>query len=166
MNDLKPCPFCGGEAIVEIGTKSKIVFCTRCKARTNRFAEYNEEKNAEKAVEAWNRRREIKELFCEITIDGEEILHKAIEEVELDGKTIAEWLELVKGYKQLEQELAAVKRERDAAAADAAIGTSCNTCLHAKNHPLTNPCMACGCYHNFWEWRGVCPDTEVQDDAL
>ena len=54
--NLKPCPFCGGKAIVEIGTKSKIVFCIRCKARTNRFAEYNEEKNEEKAVEAWNRR--------------------------------------------------------------------------------------------------------------
>lgn len=57
-----------------------------------------------------------------------------------------------------EQERDKAITERDAAAADAAIGQSCDTCLYGKNHPLTNPCMACGDYHNFWKWRGVCKE--------
>ncbi len=81
----------------------------------------------------------------------------------LCGKENAIPEEILQVIDQVKAEFALAVLQRDAAAADAAIGTSCNTCLHAKNHPLTNPCMACGRYHNFWEWRGVCQDnTEVE----
>ena len=83
----------------------------------------------------------------------------------LCGKENATLEEVLQAVSQVKAEFALAVLQRDAAAADAAIGTSCNTCLHAKNHPLTNPCMACGHYHNFWEWRGVCPEnTEVKED--
>lgn len=118
------------------------------------------------AVEQVKQTKPGEKLICEITIPAADILLKAVEEVKLDGKTLAEWMELVKGYKQLEAELAAAKRERDAAAADAAIGQSCVTCLYGENHALSNPCMACGGYNNLWRWRGVCPkNTEVQSEA-
>lgn len=169
---LENCPCCGAEAHLDRDE----IFCDICGLKMP-FPVYEYgavdgvegfpswEQAREEAIRRWNERK-IKELICQITVDGEEILRKAIEEVELDGKTLAEWFELLKGYKQLEQELEATKRERDAAAADAAIEQSCDTCLYGKNHPLTNPCMACGGYHNLWKWRGICPEnTEVQKDA-
>lgn len=97
-----------------------------------------------------------KKLVCEITIGGEDI-RKALEKVELDGKTLAEWAELVKGYKQLEAELESVRRERDAAVAD--LGPDCCTCKHKGE---TERCRWSPCGY---EWRGVCPDTEVQEYA-
>ena len=54
MNDeLKPCPFCGGEAIVDgCDDTLWIVICKEC----NSSIGYKETK--EEAVEAWNRRIE------------------------------------------------------------------------------------------------------------
>ena len=68
--ELKPCPFCGCDAVHEtfrqehwFGTKEPIVFCNGCKAEfsieddspfTNVEADYKWRK--EKTIEAWNRR--------------------------------------------------------------------------------------------------------------
>lgn len=53
MSDLKPCPFCGGEAILEsnklrYGTIYS-AYCQKCGAETTGFSEHE-------AVAAWNRR--------------------------------------------------------------------------------------------------------------
>lgn len=54
MNELRPCPFCGGNAefdYVEIRLKwFTKVKCKTCKGQTNIY------KDEESAVEAWNRR--------------------------------------------------------------------------------------------------------------
>lgn len=56
MTELKPCPFCGGEAA--FGANScqgfEYVRCVSCKART--WSCYNTE---EQAAEAWNTRAEL-----------------------------------------------------------------------------------------------------------
>lgn len=83
----------------------------------------------------------------------------------------------------LEQELASVKRERDAAVAGlkkaAALGKVCIGCIHVdceigemcqqNDFDCWNcrpGCVCKGCVNNsLWQWRGVCPeDTEVQED--
>ena len=54
---LKPCPFCGGEAVLintmAFGKSCKSVMCIKCKATVNNFAGDMQE---ERATEAWNRR--------------------------------------------------------------------------------------------------------------
>ena len=52
MNELKPCPFCGGDAkIVDVeDLKGFFALCKHCNASTRIF--YSEEV----AIEAWNRR--------------------------------------------------------------------------------------------------------------
>lgn len=61
MNELKPCPFCGGEAEVVIN-KSKQgqtanIHCTHCSCRKTLLRHPNYEGIIEKeAIEAWNRR--------------------------------------------------------------------------------------------------------------
>ena len=68
--ELKPCPFCGGKAVVKATTKRRIGFtiwceCNKCYARTDGYipniekedtslASIEECKN--KAIERWNRR--------------------------------------------------------------------------------------------------------------
>ena len=71
MNELKPCPFCGGKPYLETShrefiqaktTRVAFVRCTECNARTQRFelqsfgcTSSSKEAN-KKAIEAWNRR--------------------------------------------------------------------------------------------------------------
>lgn len=57
MSELKPCPFCGGEAEVikahQIFERPYVVICknTKCRASLGEFSSTREE-----AIEAWNRR--------------------------------------------------------------------------------------------------------------
>lgn len=57
MEQLKSCPFCGGEARVKIGIYSKLVF-VRCSnytsCKVNPTTEWFD--TEKKAIEAWNRR--------------------------------------------------------------------------------------------------------------
>ena len=53
MTELKPCPFCGGEARLieaECGTTIHAVECVLCQAKIGWFDE------KERAIEAWNNR--------------------------------------------------------------------------------------------------------------
>ena len=50
MNELKKCPFCGGEAELEWEGDSYVISCKECNA------EMAFEPTRESAVEAWNRR--------------------------------------------------------------------------------------------------------------
>lgn len=71
MTELKPCPFCGGEAYLERShrafidgksTKVALVRCKKCNARTERFCLKNFGRTSHSveaeilAIEAWNRR--------------------------------------------------------------------------------------------------------------
>ena len=57
MSDLKPCPFCGGEAEAikahHIFENPYVVICSneKCRASLGMFS-----KTKEEAIEAWNRR--------------------------------------------------------------------------------------------------------------
>ena len=60
MADLKPCPFCGGEALFEPYKARKgyeaSIQCTQCLCGMSTIT-YDTEEEAEKAVtDAWNRR--------------------------------------------------------------------------------------------------------------
>lgn len=52
MSDLKPCPFCGGEAKLDIFADMYVVHCKNygCQCQTTAHC------RKEDAVEAWNRR--------------------------------------------------------------------------------------------------------------
>lgn len=57
MNNLRKCPFCGGEAdLLDYGLSGarKVVQCSDCGARTRAFDP--KVKRGENAVDAWNRR--------------------------------------------------------------------------------------------------------------
>ena len=76
--ELKPCPFCGGEAVLKngkpttFGTFEALVICKNCSASvvgissmnfsTYRFEEFKEKNGydiaQEQAIKAWNRRAE------------------------------------------------------------------------------------------------------------
>jgi Lar family restriction alleviation protein len=64
MAELKPCPFCGGEA--ELHHKIEplcidaysYVYCTKCGVTTEAFPKSFDHSSDEKAIEAWNRRAE------------------------------------------------------------------------------------------------------------
>lgn len=57
MDELKSCPFCGGEAILhkERIEGFSIVFCKNCYAKIERFKAGSCE-SWERAINAWNRR--------------------------------------------------------------------------------------------------------------
>lgn len=57
MVDLKPCPFCGGEARLFVNDGISVV-CTKCYARTMVRVDTMEGKSSavESVIEAWNRR--------------------------------------------------------------------------------------------------------------
>lgn len=61
MAELKPCPFCGGEAAYikeedkEFGQVSS-VYCENCGARGEFFLVSDSYCSKDKAIEAWNRR--------------------------------------------------------------------------------------------------------------
>ena len=66
MMELRPCPFCGGEAKLkkgfpgrQNGRKQALVQCRACGCRTPMFYQYEYESVSDvyaHAVEAWNRR--------------------------------------------------------------------------------------------------------------
>lgn len=63
MNNLKPCPFCGGQAkpIIEENAWDSYVFveCQKCGATTKKedyVFEFEEPGAMSRAVESWNRR--------------------------------------------------------------------------------------------------------------
>ncbi|MBC8546471.1 Lar family restriction alleviation protein [Clostridiaceae bacterium NSJ-31] len=53
---LKPCPFCGGEAVIEDAVYNYAVMCTRCRCETRW------ETNEGIAIDLWNRRSTMDEL--------------------------------------------------------------------------------------------------------
>ena len=116
------------------------------------------------AVEQVKQNKPSKKLICQITIPTAADILRKIEEVELDGKTFAEWLELVKGYKQLEADLEAVKRERDALLE--IIRGECFRCRWIG----TGKCASCrhdvdtwNAHDDCWEWEGVCPENTKEE---
>lgn len=131
-----------------------------------------------RAVDQVKQTKPGEKLICQINVDSEEILRKALDKTEVDGKTIAEWIELAKGYEQLKAELEAVKQERDAAVADLRSKRGCETC-HNKEakkacpiedwfcHECLSDCPCVDCLQfSLWQWRGVCPEnTEVKEDG-
>lgn len=50
--EVKPCPFCGGKAVVRILQRSRYVECKSCYALSGCYADID------KAIEVWNRRQE------------------------------------------------------------------------------------------------------------
>ena len=55
-SDLMPCPFCGGEArvnVLDFGSDNETTFCVQC---TDCLAEGSENYSKEIAIETWNRR--------------------------------------------------------------------------------------------------------------
>ena len=60
-NEVKPCPSCGGYAVIRKGNKNKhgyFVICRECGFRTAFFSDkYTSKKdNLKQAIESWNRR--------------------------------------------------------------------------------------------------------------
>ena len=52
---LKPCPFCGGEAKLYTDPWSTVM-CHKCKAMSAYFLHKADYCSVDKAIEAWNRR--------------------------------------------------------------------------------------------------------------
>lgn len=78
MTDLKPCPFCGGEAYMETPRFYRLpnayrVRCLDCKAQTYSFYTTEQE-----AANAWNKRADIpnKCRECAVYMNGDCIVYK------------------------------------------------------------------------------------------
>lgn len=61
---LKPCPFCGGEAMLEQGATEldNFIYCSKCRAGTRIFNTKNS------AVKAWNRREPIEYIIEQLKV--------------------------------------------------------------------------------------------------
>lgn len=60
-NELKPCPFCGGEAVIECdkepyGMTYAYAFCKECGAKSKDFCVRYDICAKYEAIKAWNRR--------------------------------------------------------------------------------------------------------------
>ena len=59
MAELKPCPFCGGEAKLIYSMPYNAVQCTKCKTWGKTIVDsYEQQDGKYEAIEAWNRRAE------------------------------------------------------------------------------------------------------------
>ena len=61
MAELKPCPFCGGKAVLEhehAGAGYSYIRCTECRVKGLTFIRKFERSSDQEAIEAWNRRAE------------------------------------------------------------------------------------------------------------
>lgn len=58
MTELKPCPFCGGEAILSKKGSYYSIECDKCGCGTKLCGSYmySNEKNRKEAAKRWNRR--------------------------------------------------------------------------------------------------------------
>ena len=59
VHDLKPCPFCGGKALLShdrAGIEASYVRCEKCGLESVRFLKSFECASDDRAVEFWNRR--------------------------------------------------------------------------------------------------------------
>ena len=57
MEELKPCPFCGGEAAIqEYDDDSGGVYCVVCRFQPLVHASYNRSEDKQKAIDWWNLR--------------------------------------------------------------------------------------------------------------
>lgn len=59
MNDLKPCPFCGGKALLqhcEVGAGYSYIVCQRCEVTTPQFFRAFDRACDIDAINFWNRR--------------------------------------------------------------------------------------------------------------
>lgn len=82
MSELKPCPFCGGEAnLVNIWNCLSSVVCSSCGAAIGKVKKSpNDFRTRDEVIDAWNRRPAAKELVANIIID-EEQLQRMFDEV-------------------------------------------------------------------------------------
>lgn len=60
MEQLKPCPFCGGEAVLYVSKEGVCVVCFKCRVKTKSridCLEFSKPTNAtQRAIDDWNRR--------------------------------------------------------------------------------------------------------------
>ena len=70
MSDLKPCPFCGGEAELKrvertiLGTEYFSVICTTCHCQTAG------NQDVEKSIAVWNTRKPMEAVVAELNETG------------------------------------------------------------------------------------------------
>ena len=92
MTELKPCPFCGGEAKVQSDLWPRFVYCQTCNARTVNITDFGDE-GTDKAVSKWNQR--VDNSRNSIPIDWLNKLRKdnriGLDELETIDWIISEW---------------------------------------------------------------------------